>query len=36
MEAIRTSPMIVDESEKVLSLGTHAFDERVRITFLKE
>lgn len=36
MEAIRTSPMIVDAEEKVLSLGTHAFDERVRVTFRTE
>lgn len=36
MEAIRTSPMVVDAEEKVLSLGTHAFDERVRVTFLTE
>jgi len=36
MEAIRTSPLIVDGAEKILALGTHAFDERVRVTFLME
>ncbi|GGF46857.1 hypothetical protein GCM10011321_41590 [Youhaiella tibetensis] len=36
MEAIRTSPMVVDGQDKVLSLGTHAFDERIRVTFLTE
>jgi tRNA(Ile)-lysidine synthase len=31
MEAIRTSPLIVDGNEKILALGSYAFDERVTV-----